>query len=264
MFRVKRNFDKSRSYILDLGMHVGDDTCYYLARGFNVVALEANPQLCQSAQNRFKREISSGQLVIINAALCPAVTNSVEFHICNVNPEWSSLEKWRIEQVGGNLETVKVPGITLNSILSDYGQPYYIKCDIEGADGDFVDQLIQVPSTHKPPFVSVEGIAIEWLSSLGKYGYDRVQLVSQARIRREFDPPFKFTLEGRECTWTFRGHTSGRFGFDLNRDKWISVDEASRRWLAFNELKIADPDMTLDNWFDFHVTSLETLAKAPA
>jgi FkbM family methyltransferase len=260
MFRIKRNFDKSRSYILDLGMHVGDDTCYYLARGFNVIALEANPQLCQSAQHRFKDEISKGRLVIINAALCPAVTSSVEFHICNVNLEWSSLEKWRIEQIGGNLETIKVPGITLNSVLSDYGQPHYIKCDIEGADGDFVDQLIQLPSNQKPQFVSVEGIAINWLLSLGEFGYDRVQLVSQARIRRAFDPPFKFTLDGREYTWTFGGHTSGRFGFDLNRDKWISVDEASQRWLVFNELKVADPDMTLDNWFDFHVTSSATLA----
>jgi hypothetical protein len=39
--------------VLDVGMHNGDDTAYYLASGYDVVAVEANPTLCASARDRF-------------------------------------------------------------------------------------------------------------------------------------------------------------------------------------------------------------------
>jgi hypothetical protein len=221
--------------------------------------LEANPQLCRQAQVRFPHDVKSGDLVILNAALCKSAIESIEFHICSVNPEWSSLEKWRIDQIGGQTEVVNVRGIVLADMFDKYGVPDYTKCDIEGADGDFVDQLAGLKKNQRPNFVSVEGISIDWLVKLSQIGYDRVQLVSQAKIRRQFDPPFEFTLNGAAKSWAFGAASSGRFGLDLNIDKWISIEEASRRWLAFQDLKFADPDMTLDNWFDFHVTSQEKL-----
>jgi FkbM family methyltransferase len=246
-------------YVLDLGMHVGDDTAYYLHRGYDVVAIEANPELCTSGQARFADAVKAGKLVILNVALCASTADSLEFHICDVNPEWSSLDKWRLDQIGGPMRTVKVSGTTLGHLLDTYGQPHYIKCDIEGADGEFIEQLTKTPAEKMPPFVSVEGIAGEWLQSLGHCGFDRVQLVNQAKIRRAFDPAFKFVVNGEAREWLFGGHSSGRFGGDLDPAKWISVDEALSRWNKFQEIKAADGDMTLDIWFDFHVTKSATL-----
>ena len=40
--------------IYDVGMHDGDDTAYYLDKGFQVVAVEANPVLVQSGRERFR------------------------------------------------------------------------------------------------------------------------------------------------------------------------------------------------------------------
>jgi FkbM family methyltransferase len=254
--------ESTMPYILDLGMHVGDDTAYYLHRGYNVIAVEANPELCASAGKRFDPDIKSGRLQILNFALCASTTDSLEFHICDLNHEWSSLEKWRIEAIGGPMRTVRVPGIVLQSIVDKFGVPHFIKCDIEGADGEFVAQLLKTPAALAPDFVSVEGINGEWLSALGAYGYDRVQLINQAKIRRAFDPAFKFTVNGEPREWTFGGHSSGRFGADLDPAKWLSVDEALSRWNKFQEIKFADPDMTLDIWFDFHVTKSSTLNTA--
>jgi FkbM family methyltransferase len=248
-------------YVLDLGMHVGDDAAYYLHRGYNVVAVEANPELCAAGQKRFKREIQAGRLALHNAALCPSLTDTLEFHICDKNNEWSSLDKWRLDLIGGPVRTVKVPGIVLQKIFDMYGTPHYIKCDIEGADGEFVDQLLKTPIAQAPDFVSVEGIDGAWLQSMGNYGYDRVQLSNQAKIRRAFDPAFKFTVDGEPREWTFGGHSSGRFGMDLAPDKWLSVDEALARWNKFQDIRIADPDMTLDIWFDYHVTKASTLER---
>ena len=35
--------------IYDVGMHNGADTAFYLAKGFRVVAVEANPELVQAS-----------------------------------------------------------------------------------------------------------------------------------------------------------------------------------------------------------------------
>lgn len=59
-----------------------------------------------------------------------------------------------------------------------YGVPYYLKCDIEGADGLFVRQLLE--EKRRPHFVSVEAISLELLALLYGAGYDRFQIVNQA------------------------------------------------------------------------------------
>jgi hypothetical protein len=57
--------------IYDVGMNNGDDTVYYLRRGFRVVAIEADPRLAKSAAERFRTQISSGQLRILNIGSPP-------------------------------------------------------------------------------------------------------------------------------------------------------------------------------------------------
>jgi len=44
--------------VFDIGMHNGDDTAYYLARGYRVVAVEANPSMCATAQANSRFETS--------------------------------------------------------------------------------------------------------------------------------------------------------------------------------------------------------------
>lgn len=39
----------NNSLIIDVGMHTGRDTEFYLKKGFNVVAIEANPELVKKA-----------------------------------------------------------------------------------------------------------------------------------------------------------------------------------------------------------------------
>ena len=46
--------------IYDLGMHVGQDTEFYLKKGFRVVAVEANPILAELGASRFQSEIDVG------------------------------------------------------------------------------------------------------------------------------------------------------------------------------------------------------------
>ena len=52
-------------------MHKGEDTHYYLLKGFDVVAFEADPNLVQFSKRRFKKEIDQKRLIIIEGAIVP-------------------------------------------------------------------------------------------------------------------------------------------------------------------------------------------------
>src|SRR5262245_6208551 len=75
--RVRRRLRPSKAsevfvhqdLIYDVGMNNGDDTAYYLRRGFRVVAIEADTRLAKYAGERFGTQISSGQLRILNIGI---------------------------------------------------------------------------------------------------------------------------------------------------------------------------------------------------
>ena len=243
---------KEKLTVFDLGMHNGDDTSYYLERGFKVVGVEANAALCDECNDRFRSRIRDGDLCIVNKAIAESDDRSVEFWISSLNPEWSSV-RWDPEVLGEDPERVTVETTTLRTLLSEFGLPHYIKCDLEGSDVIFCRQLAR--ERIKPDFVSVEATSLELLALLTSSGYDTFQLINNAKIRRypsrkRFDNPVYGDAHA-----TIAGHCSGEFGFDLTPDKWISFEETSYRWLKHVDLRTADPDTTLDNWFDFHATT---------
>ncbi len=55
--------------IFDVGLHKGEDTEFYLKKGFRVVGIEASSELCEVASQRLSSYVTSGQLTILNAAI---------------------------------------------------------------------------------------------------------------------------------------------------------------------------------------------------
>ncbi|PYX16093.1 MAG: hypothetical protein DMG87_17645 [Acidobacteria bacterium] len=63
----KRQFERAKSgthIVFDVGMNNGDDSTHYLSKGYQVVAIEANPILVERARARFQKEIAAGQILI--------------------------------------------------------------------------------------------------------------------------------------------------------------------------------------------------------
>ena len=60
---------KHLDLIYDVGMHKGEDTDFYLRKGFRVVAFEADPDLTGYCRKRFKEFLDSGQLKIVEGAI---------------------------------------------------------------------------------------------------------------------------------------------------------------------------------------------------
>ena len=58
-----------KKIIYDVGSNNGDDIPYYLLKSDLVVAIEANPDLCNLINQRFKNEIVKGKLIVENCVI---------------------------------------------------------------------------------------------------------------------------------------------------------------------------------------------------
>jgi 16S rRNA A1518/A1519 N6-dimethyltransferase RsmA/KsgA/DIM1 with predicted DNA glycosylase/AP lyase activity len=55
--------------IFDIGLHQGEDTEFYLEKGFEVVAFEADPVLADQCRRKFSDQIADQRLVIVEGAI---------------------------------------------------------------------------------------------------------------------------------------------------------------------------------------------------
>ena len=167
---------KPEAIIYDVGMHNGDDTAYYLHCGHRVVSIEANPLLCRAAEKRFSREIAEGQVSVLNVGVSD-MRRTAEFFVNNKRDEWSSFDRELGTRQGTTATTVTVPCQPLSEIIATYGNPYYVKIDIEGYDRICLESL--TPRT-RPLYISVEvTFTPEVIDILESLGYDQFKLVNQ-------------------------------------------------------------------------------------
>lgn len=240
--------------VFDLGMHHGDDAAFYLAKGFDVVALEANPTLCHEAERRFCEPRESGNLAIVHAALWETGGSTTSFFVNAEKDDWSSAYRDWAAKGEHPVEEITVATVTLADLFDAHGCPYYLKCDLEGVDELFARQLLADP--RRPAFVSVEAISLDLLALLRAAGYDRFQIVNQSQ-NWAVKPPNP-SREGRFADASFTGHMSGLFGHDLEPGRWLSFAETAARHLDFTRLAERDPQLAI-GWLDFHATTEVTL-----
>jgi FkbM family methyltransferase len=179
--------------IYDVGMNNGDDTAYYLHRGYRVVSIEADPSLVVQATERFARPIADGRLTILNVAIAEEA-GELPFWICEANSTYSSLDRsaavWdRTSTAQESLphHSVQVRSSRLDTILQEHGVPFYLKIDIEGHDHVCIEQL---DPAGAPRYVSVEACGTAALERLRDAGYTHFKCISQhVFLPVELPPP---------------------------------------------------------------------------
>jgi len=198
-------------------MHDGSDTAYYLAKGFRVVAVEANPQLCVAAAERFAEQIRAGQLRILNVGVGPQ-RGDFEFYVSSKS-DWSSFVKTYAERAGP-VEVVRVPCIPLDELLREQGIPYYLKIDIEGHDRSSLASLAKLDEF--PRYVSVEATVGYFHKTMAPLGYSAFKIINQ--IHHQHVAPISPPLEGGFTDIKISGMMSGAFG-DESYGPWLTFDE---------------------------------------
>jgi FkbM family methyltransferase len=241
--------------IFDLGMHHGDDARFYLEKGFRVMALEANPGFCAAARQRCAADLAAGRLAVEEAALWHRGGEEISFWLNPVKDDWSSVLRGWAGKGNHALQEIRVRTVSLAELLDRHGVPYYLKCDIEGMDEPFAEQLLR--DRRRPAFVSIEAVSLDALAMLRACGYDRMQIVNQA-FNGQVAPPDP-PREGRQVAVTFHGHMSGLFGRELDPGAWRGFQEVAETYLQFVRLQARQPTLA-HGWLDFHVTSSATLA----
>ncbi len=232
--------------IFDIGMHVGQDSDYYLRKGFSVVAVEANPILAAASEKRFARELRQRQLRLLNIGV-GETRGRAEFHVNLELSEWSSFKPATASR-GMPTAAVSVEMVTIADIVRKFGVPYYLKIDIEGLDGAAVRGLSECPV--KPRYVSFENGDPPLFELLVGFGYTDFKFINQADVPAQICPiPAR---EGRTIAHAFPYGASGAFGDDAPGD-WLPV-EAMREVVAAHATARAkgDYDAVKQGWFDLH------------
>jgi FkbM family methyltransferase len=229
--------------IYDVGMHRGEDTTYYLAKGYRVVAFEANPELADGCRDEFSEAIESGALTIVEGAVAATTADVVPFYVDQVSV-WGSIDPTWVKKkhVDRPQRRISVPVVDLAKCMRQYGVPHYLKIDIEGADRLCLEALREL--SVRPRFVSMEagrldfGALLADIDLLERLGYRQFAAVQQAdHVDQEVTTR---TLTGESLTYRFPPGSSGPFGDDLTSG-WSSrrrVVKAYRR--AFRRHRLRD------------------------
>ena len=207
--------------IFDLGVSEGNDTDYYLQKGFRVIAVEADPEMFEKLKLRFQSAIKDGSLKLLNFAASDTFGDQVDFFTCTLNQGVSGV---MINKDVQDHYKASVPVLTIDwKTLVAQGRPYYVKIDIEGNEKKFLEGMVQ--SRVIPEFISVECHTMEPVLKLHEIGYRRFQLVDQNCQVRDEHSGF-----GRDV-----------FGFD----DWMDIEGFKVAWEA-NQTKRDH------SWFDCH------------
>lgn len=166
--------------IFDIGMFDGADTAYYLSEGYKVIAVEANINLTKKAEILFKDEVASGQLVLVNRAISNNSDEEITLTISGDDLGSSSTIDNKIAHKNP-LGVIKVKTITILELIKQYGQPHFIKVDIEGADRFCI---LPLNKQVRPQYISFEaGSDIEELvKHLSGIGYTRFKAINQCNF----------------------------------------------------------------------------------
>lgn len=216
---------KHEDLVYDVGLHKGEDTYFYLKKGFRVVAFEADPDLAGQCRDKFSNEIKNGKLTIVEGAIVApssgdAKNGTIKFFKNKDNSYWGTVESDRAvhnEHMGTSTEVIEVPVVDFSKCLKEYGIPHYAKIDIEGAGIECLKALKHFK--QKPDYVSIESDKLsfdkllEELDLLSELGYSRFKASQQASVASQVEP--KSSKEGRYTGHQFQNGSSGLFGSDL-------------------------------------------------
>jgi FkbM family methyltransferase len=222
----------SSDLIYDVGLHKGEDSEFYLAKGFRVIGVEANPEMCRAAEARLSEFVESGRLKIVNVAVAKRA-GSAPFFRNNKESEWGTVIKgWSDHNRarGCPSDKISVKAATLAQIVREHGPAHYLKIDIEGMDVGALRSLGTIET--RPQYISIESAfpreasfanARTEFSALSALGYQWFKIIPQHEVESQV-PPHP-ALEGRYVPFRFSGGSSGLF-VEEAPGKWLSLDEA--------------------------------------
>lgn len=238
----------SKPLVVDVGANNGDDSDYYLRKGFRVLAIEADPELAKFLRRRFERQMEESLYHVANVAVTDS--DRVITFYRNTRSEWSSTRKNTKATKTNSHQVMEVAGTTLGKLLQPFDKIHYVKTDIEGAELEAVRSLSSVAA--RVEYFSFE-LNPDWqaiLELLAGYGYERFKLIRQGRDHLQ--PPPQPAREGEYVDVQFTGNMSGTFGRELPGE-WMTMAAIVEAILACNNaMRARTANGQPSGWYDIH------------
>lgn len=217
----------SERIIFDIGAHNGDDLEYYLLCAYRVIAVEANPVLAAGIRQRYERALNSGRLVVVNCAVTPKQEDgqSMTFFVHDSNDLLSTAEL-PSASFRHLFREITVPSATLSQLLEEYGEPWFLKLDLEGLDAAVLDALFETKS--RPRYLSVEAHTPQILDQLiNQGGYNAFKLVDGASMSAMYKLR-RLRMGEKGTRHSFPYNAAGPFADDV-RGRWASAARFQQR-----------------------------------
>ncbi len=180
MDALYRRFVPPGGLVFDIGAHVGDRVSSFRRLGARVVALEPQPGPAAVIRLIHGRD---RKVMLLRAAAGPQ-SGEIVLHVNSRNPTVSTASKDFVAAADGAGgwegqvwdERITVPLVTLDGLIADYGEPDFVKVDVEGFEDSVLAGLSRPVPALSFEFTTiardVAARCIARISDLGLYRFN--------------------------------------------------------------------------------------------
>lgn len=158
MRQLYAGFVSADDLVFDIGAHVGDRVAAFRSLGARVVAVEPQPALVKLLRLLYRRDVTIVPMAIGRAA------GTVAFRLNLANPTVSTAsdafiaaaadaEGWSSERWTARVE---VPVTTLDALIEQFGEPRFIKIDVEGFEAEALAGLSRPVAALSFEFTTIQ------------------------------------------------------------------------------------------------------------
>jgi FkbM family methyltransferase len=179
-----------------------------------VVALEASPTTYRRLVSNSVIEIKEGKIIPLPLA-ASSEKGLITFYECHSHVLSTTNKSWLTDSsnrfCGQHFKEIKVPTISIDSLILMYGLPDLIKIDVEGAELDVVTSL-----TQKVPL-----LCFEWASEINDLTFKSIDYLKSIGFQK-FCIQFSdnYTFRPNDSDWVTDSIVKSKLLETIPKDHW--------------------------------------------